>query len=292
MCGNVFCDLALGELAADAALAAGAVAAGAAAVVRGADAERTRGDLGRLGHRAHVHEQPHGQEAEAEHRPERDLARAWRPRRTADRASVAEVGRRRRPPCGRRVPTVAPPRRRRGRSGGRRGRGGRSPPDAAGSSPPSRARRAIARSLQQVFGDLRHTAATIDGRTECDRQTLANVSHLCTTCRTRETGVPDCTSSHDVRCDYGSCETASRAAESPPDRRREPSTARLARDRATRNDRKGNRQRDARHRHLEVARRQRRVPGVVHRRHPADAGRDPVSASAARSASRCRGARR
>ena len=106
------------------------------------------------------------------------------------------------------------------------------------------------------------------------RRSEPSSRHLCTTCRTRETGVPDCTSSQTCgattvranvheRPSHHRTDGASRHPSTRPDRT------------TTRTDRKGNRQRDARHRHLEVARRQRRVPGVVHRRHPPDAGRHP-----------------
>ena len=75
-CGNVEVDLAVGERAADAALAAGAVAAGAVAVDLGALAERAGGDLGRRGERADVHEDPDRHQRQRGHRPQRDLGAA------------------------------------------------------------------------------------------------------------------------------------------------------------------------------------------------------------------------
>ena len=99
--------LAVDERAADAALTAGAVAGLARAVDLGADAERTGGDLRRLGDRPHVHEDPDRHQAERGHRPERDLQPRLRGGHVR-RVGLGRRGRRRRRPrpCGRRGPTA------------------------------------------------------------------------------------------------------------------------------------------------------------------------------------------
>ena len=221
------------------------------------------------GERAHVHEQPQRQQAERRHRPERDLlAASWRPRRRAGRAwaaaAAAAAAAALRPTgpggggaaaAGAAAPVVAgvaagaSPRARRRRAGV--------------AAEPERGA-PIPRALQQVFGDLGHWACDVrrrrdPARTRSDSARLSHHDRRATgapkSCppsparpdgrlRSRahlsgdrvadDTVVPDCTSSHDVRCEYGSCRdvherrsiepTARRSSVRPSERTYRPTT--------------------------------------------------------------------
>ena len=182
----------------------------------------------------------------------------------------------------------------------RRSAAGWPPPPAARRRPRARARRDDPGSASAGVPGSRSRAATIGGATNAEQvrrcpghaagtslgrhRRLARIRHdaatrtgayrhLCTTARSRDTDVPDCTASQTCGATTVRADVHERPGRPPPGRLRStiepfPTTA------------KGKPQADARHRHLGMARDERGVPRLVLRRHRLEPGRDPVRQAA------------